>query len=46
VVGLVFYHGWTQAEIAELFGVTVRTVQRQWRSACVKLTESLGRLPE
>jgi RNA polymerase sigma-70 factor (ECF subfamily) len=37
VVGLVFYHGWTQAQVAELFGVTVRTVQRYWQSALVKL---------
>ena len=30
VVGLVFYHGWTQAQVAELFGVDVRTVRRWW----------------
>lgn len=47
VVGLVFYHGWEQSQIAELFGVTDRTVRRKWQSACVKLHESLGgRLPE
>jgi RNA polymerase sigma-70 factor (ECF subfamily) len=28
VVSLVFYHHWTQAQIAELFQVTVRTVQQ------------------
>ena len=33
VVGLVFYHRWKQAEVAELFQVTVRTVQRRWKSA-------------
>jgi RNA polymerase sigma-70 factor (ECF subfamily) len=37
VVGLVFYHGWQQAEVAELFGVTVRTIQRHWQSALGKL---------
>jgi RNA polymerase sigma-70 factor (ECF subfamily) len=41
VVGLIFYHGWTKAEVAELSGVTVRTVQRQWRSACVKLASTV-----
>ena len=43
VVGLVFYHGWKQAEVAELFGVTVRTVQRWWESAMRTLH---GRLQE
>jgi RNA polymerase sigma factor (sigma-70 family) len=33
VVGLTFYHGWTQAQIAELFGVDERTVRRRWRAA-------------
>jgi RNA polymerase sigma factor (sigma-70 family) len=33
VVGLIFYHGWKQSEVATLFGVTVRTVQRWWQSA-------------
>ncbi len=37
VVGLVFYHDWTQVQVAELFGVTERTVQRRWRSALEKL---------
>jgi RNA polymerase sigma-70 factor (ECF subfamily) len=46
VVGLVFYHGWSQAEIAELFQIDVRTVRRRWRSACVRLGEVLkGDLP-
>jgi len=40
VVGLMFYHGWKQAEVAELFGVTVRTVQRRWQSALLKLRQS------
>jgi RNA polymerase sigma-70 factor (ECF subfamily) len=37
VVGLIFYHGWTHAEAAELVGVSARTVQRRWRSALVQL---------
>jgi RNA polymerase sigma factor (sigma-70 family) len=37
VVALIYYHGWTQAEVAELFQVTVRTVQRRWQSALLKL---------
>jgi RNA polymerase sigma factor (sigma-70 family) len=44
VVGLVFYHGWTQAQIAELFGVDERTVRRRWRAACLKLSEVAGGL--
>jgi RNA polymerase sigma factor (sigma-70 family) len=47
VVSLVFYHGWTQVEIATLFQVNERTVRRYWHSACVKLSEALGgALPE
>jgi RNA polymerase sigma-70 factor (ECF subfamily) len=47
VVGLTFYHGWTQAQIAELFGVDERTIRRRWRSAALKLSAALGgRLPE
>ncbi|HKI19911.1 MAG TPA: sigma-70 family RNA polymerase sigma factor [Isosphaeraceae bacterium] len=37
VVGLVFYHGWTQVQVAELFQVDVRTVRRWWESALVRL---------
>ncbi len=42
VVGLVFYHGWTQAQIAELLGVDVRTVRRRWQAACLELHAALG----
>jgi RNA polymerase sigma-70 factor (ECF subfamily) len=46
VVGLTFYHGWTQAQIADLFQVDERTIRRRWRSASLQLTEALGgRLP-
>jgi RNA polymerase sigma-70 factor (ECF subfamily) len=41
VVGLVFYHGWTQEEVANLFGVDVRTVQRRWQAALLRLRELL-----
>jgi RNA polymerase sigma-70 factor (ECF subfamily) len=47
VVGLTFYHGWSQAQIAELFQVNERTIRRRWRSAALKLTAALGgQLPE
>ena len=47
VVGLVFYHGWTQARIAELFQVDERTVRRRWQAACLRLAEQVGQnLPE
>lgn len=42
VVGLVFYHGWTQAKIAELFDVDDRTIRRRWSSACQRLRDLLG----
>jgi RNA polymerase sigma-70 factor (ECF subfamily) len=41
VVGLLFYQGLTQADAAELLGVTVRTVQRRWHSALLKLHDAL-----
>lgn len=41
VVSLVFYHGWTQAEVAELFNVTERSVRRYWHAAMMKLHASL-----
>ena len=37
VVGLIFYHGWTQVQVAELFGISDRTVRRHWREALQKL---------
>jgi RNA polymerase sigma-70 factor (ECF subfamily) len=37
VVGLVFYHGWTHAEVAALFQVSERTVRRRWQSALLRL---------
>jgi RNA polymerase sigma-70 factor (ECF subfamily) len=41
VVGLIYYHGWTQNQVAELFQVTERTVRRRWDSALSKLRETL-----
>jgi RNA polymerase sigma factor (sigma-70 family) len=47
VLGLVFYHGWTQAQIAELFQVDERTVRRRWHAACVQLNRLVGdQLPQ
>jgi RNA polymerase sigma-70 factor (ECF subfamily) len=47
VTGLLFYHGATQAEVAELLSVSERTVRRQWQSACRNLHQALGgRLPQ
>lgn len=42
VFSLVFYSGWTQAQIAELFGVDERTVRRRWQVAVQSLREALG----
>jgi RNA polymerase sigma factor (sigma-70 family) len=42
VLGLVFYHGWTQAKIAELLQVDERTIRRRWQSACVLLHQLVG----
>jgi RNA polymerase sigma-70 factor (ECF subfamily) len=41
VVDLLFYHGLTQADAAGLLEVTVRTVQRRWHSALLKLHEAM-----
>jgi RNA polymerase sigma-70 factor (ECF subfamily) len=42
VVSLVYYHGWTQAQVAELFQVTERTVRRRWQAAMLKLHHLLN----
>jgi RNA polymerase sigma factor (sigma-70 family) len=47
VVSLVFYHGWTHEQIAELLQVTDRTVRRYWAAGCLALAQKLGgRLPD
>jgi RNA polymerase sigma factor (sigma-70 family) len=40
-VGLLYYQGLTQAETAAMLGVSVRTVQRRWQSALLKLHDYL-----
>jgi RNA polymerase sigma factor (sigma-70 family) len=42
VVGLTFYHGWTQRQIAELFNVDERTIRRKWASARSHLRTMIG----
>jgi RNA polymerase sigma-70 factor (ECF subfamily) len=37
VVDLIYYHGWTQAEVAEHLCMSKRTVQRHWSAALLKL---------
>jgi RNA polymerase sigma-70 factor (ECF subfamily) len=41
VVGLIYYHGWNQEQVAEHFHIDVRTVRRRWASALTKLQKSL-----
>ena len=36
-VGLIYYHGWKQNEVAEFLHVDLRTVQRRWLRALGKL---------
>jgi RNA polymerase sigma-70 factor (ECF subfamily) len=45
VVELLFYQDCSQEEAARLMGVSVRTVQRRWQSAVLKLHHSLGGWP-
>jgi DNA-directed RNA polymerase specialized sigma24 family protein len=42
VFSLSFYHAWTQQQIAELLGVTERTVRRRWQAACLELNRLVG----
>ncbi|MCI0701349.1 MAG: sigma-70 family RNA polymerase sigma factor [Planctomycetia bacterium] len=37
VFGLIFYHGMTQEDAADVLGVVVRTIQRRWQSALLAL---------
>ncbi len=41
VIGLAYYHGWPQAQIAELFGVSTRTVQRWHEAGVVQIRQAL-----
>jgi RNA polymerase sigma-70 factor (ECF subfamily) len=42
IVGLLFYQGLSQAEVADLLNVSVRTVQRRWHTALLKLHSVLN----
>ena len=42
VVGLIFYNGWTQVHVAELLGISVRTVRRCWEDAMERLHTVAG----
>lgn len=41
-VGLTYYHGWSQRQVADLFGVSVRTVQRRLDAAADALRRADG----
>jgi RNA polymerase sigma factor (sigma-70 family) len=45
VVSLIFYHGWQQQQVAELFQVNTRTIRRWWQAALVKLHDTCKDLP-
>jgi len=42
IVSLLYYQGLSQAEAAAILGVSVRTVQRYWQSALLKLHDLLS----
>jgi RNA polymerase sigma factor (sigma-70 family) len=42
VIGLAYYHGWKQSEIAALFNVSTRTVQRWQDDAVARIREALA----
>lgn len=41
VVGLIFYHDWTQAQVAELFQRHERTIRRWWELALERLHRAM-----
>jgi RNA polymerase sigma factor (sigma-70 family) len=41
VVGLIYYHGWKQKDVAELLHLSPKTVQRRWKSALAKIETCL-----
>ena len=43
VVGLLFYQGLSQAEVAEVLNVSVRTVQRRWHAALCRLHSAMSK---
>jgi RNA polymerase sigma-70 factor (ECF subfamily) len=42
VIGLAYYHGWTQTQMASLFNVSTRTVQRWMDGAVERIRQELG----
>jgi RNA polymerase sigma-70 factor (ECF subfamily) len=42
VFDLIWYHGLTQEETADVLGISLSSVKRRWQSARVNLMESLG----
>jgi RNA polymerase sigma-70 factor (ECF subfamily) len=46
VFALRFYHGWTNACVAALLGVSVSTARRRWLEAVAELAGQLGDLPD
>jgi RNA polymerase sigma factor (sigma-70 family) len=45
VFSYTFYHGWKQAEIAKVLGISDRQVRRLWVEACLRLKAAIGDLP-
>ncbi len=45
VVSLIYYHKWTQAQVADLFQVHVKTVRRWWQAALLKLSQTVKEFP-
>ncbi len=46
VFSLIYYHGWTQKQVGELFGVVERTVRTWWHETLDSLREKLqGEIP-
>jgi RNA polymerase sigma-70 factor (ECF subfamily) len=41
VVGLIYYHGWKQAEVGELLHMSTRNVRRRWESALNRIRARL-----
>jgi RNA polymerase sigma-70 factor (ECF subfamily) len=41
VVGLIYYHGWPQKDVAQLLGISERTVRRRWEEALLTLHSHL-----
>jgi RNA polymerase sigma-70 factor (ECF subfamily) len=46
VVSLIFYHGCTRVQVAELLQVDERTVRRRWRAAMLTLHDLLAETPD